>query len=214
MNANWLVTPFFFDERDERLKEAVPLPLSYTTNDSEGVVDRTPESLSKVHRPIADFVCSVVKQSRVPVSIAGDCAASLPVMAGLQRAGLEPILVWLDAHGDFNTLETSPSGFLGGMPLAMMVGRGDLLIAQKSGQTPVLEEDVWLIGARDLDPFEEVALGSSQINRRSLDSLDELVFDRQVYLHVDNDIIDAEDVPANNYPVPNAPVSLRPSKNA
>jgi arginase len=161
--------------------------------------------LAKAHRPIVDFVYSVVERGDLPVSIAGDCAASLPVLAGLQRAGMSPAIVWLDAHGDFNTLETSPSGFLGGMPLAMMVGRGDLSIARKSGQKPVPEEDVWLIDARDVDPLEEVALRSSRINRLQIDSLDELAFDRPVYLHIDNDIVDATDVPANNYPLSGGP---------
>ncbi|WP_166418731.1 arginase family protein [Cochlodiniinecator piscidefendens] len=205
MNLCCLVTPFFFDEHDPRLREAVPSHLSHATNEANSVVNRTPECLSRTHGPIADFVSATVKRGEIPMSIAGDCAASLPVVAGLQSAGIRPVLVWLDAHGDFNTPETSPSGFLGGMPLAMMVGRGDLSLAQTSGQTPVSEQDVWLVDARDLDPLEEVALGSSQINRISIEALSELVLDRPVYLHIDNDIIDAEEVPANNYPVPNGP---------
>ena len=162
-----------------------------------------------MHLPIAEFVVSAVKRKELPISIAGDCAASLPVMAGLQQAGLDPILVWLDAHGDFNTIETSPSGFLGGMPLAMMVGRGDLSIPRQSGQSPVSEEDVWLIDARDLDPLEEVALRKSRVHRMTLDALDDLTFERPVHLHIDNDIVDASEVPANNYPVANGPCLAR-----
>ena len=168
-------------------------------------MDRSASSLARVHCPIAEFVMSTAKQNELPVSIAGDCGASLPVMAGLQRAGLDPVLVWLDAHGDFNTIETSPSGFLGGMPLAMMVGRGDLSIPEKSGQSPVPEENVWLIGARDLDPLEEITLEKSHVHRMVLETLDHLTFDRPVYLHIDNDIVDAVDVPANNYPVAGGP---------
>jgi arginase len=59
------------------------------------------------------------------VSIAGDCVATMGVLAGLHDAGITPTLIWFDAHGDFNTWETTPSGFLGGMPLAMIVGRGE-----------------------------------------------------------------------------------------
>ena len=76
-------------------------------------------------------------------------------MAGLQAAGLSPVLVWLDGHGDFNIPETSPSGFLGGMPLAMMVGRGDPAFGRSVGLTPISEQDVWLVGARDIDPPEQ-----------------------------------------------------------
>ena len=205
MNAAWLVTPYFFDEYDSALRKAVPSSVPFEINDPGCVVDRSPASLARVHLPIAEFVESAVKRNELPISIAGDCGASLPVMAGLQRAGLDPVLVWLDAHGDFNTIETSPSGFLGGMPLAMMVGRGDLSIPKKSGQSPVSEEDVWLIDARDLDPLEEIALKESQIHRMALETLDSLKFDRPVYLHIDNDIVDAVDVPANNYPVAGGP---------
>ncbi len=60
---------------------------------------------------------------------AGDCVASLGVAAGLQRAGIEPSVAWLDAHGDFNTWETTPSGFMGGMPLAVLAGLGDQSIS-------------------------------------------------------------------------------------
>jgi len=205
MNDCWLVTPYFFDEHDPGLKDAVPPGVAYLENDPGGINGRSANSLARVHKPIAQFVEKTVRRNDLPISIAGDCGASLPVMAGLQKAGLDPVLVWLDAHGDFNTPQTSPSGFLGGMPLAMMVGRGDLSIPKKTGQTPVREDFVWLIDARDLDPLEEMALASSQVNRVKLDALSALIFERPVHLHIDNDIIDAEDVPANNYPVAGGP---------
>ncbi|MEE9333518.1 MAG: arginase family protein [Granulosicoccaceae bacterium] len=96
----------FFDDHDTALSGAVPPSASFKINDVGDVVDRSIPNLARVHRPIAEFVLSAVKQNEVPISIAGDCAASLPVMAGLQQAGLYPVLVWLDAHGDFNTVET------------------------------------------------------------------------------------------------------------
>ena len=205
MNPTWLVTPYFFDQHDAALKKAVPRSVSFTINDPGGITDRSAPALARLHRPIAEFVASAVEQSKLPISVAGDCGASLPVMAGLQRAGLDPVLVWLDAHGDFNTIETSPSGFLGGMPLAMMVGRGDMSIPEKSGLSPVAEKNVWLIGARDLDPLEALALDKSRIHRMALDGLADLKFDRRFYLHIDNDIVDAGEVPANNYPVAGGP---------
>lgn len=200
-----MVTPYFFDAQDPALTAAVPPGLDYRLNDPGAVADRSPPSLSRTHRPIAKFVQGCVRDALLPVSIAGDCAASLPVMAGLQGAGLDPVLVWLDAHGDFNTIETSPSGFLGGMPLAMMVGRGDLSLPAQVGQVPLREDRVWLLGARDLDPLEEVALNASQVTQRDWNALNDLVFDAPVHLHVDNDVVDASDVPANNYPVAGGP---------
>jgi arginase len=205
MTFRWLVTPYFFDDHDPALKAAVPMNHAFHENNPGDVKDRSARELARIHIPIAAFVAQSLQRKEIPVSIAGDCAATLPVMAGLQQSGLDPVLVWLDAHGDFNTIETSPSGFLGGMPLAMMVGRGDLTLARMSGLVPVDEASVWLIGARDLDPAEETALAMSQVNRRDLGVLERLKFDRPFYLHIDNDVIDARDVPANNYPVTGGP---------
>ncbi len=205
MENAWIVTPYFFDQHDAVLAQAVPATLPFHLNAPQAVTDRSPAALGRVHRPIAAFVRGAAGRGARPVSVAGDCGASLPVMAGLQQAGLAPVLVWLDAHGDFNTAETSPSGFLGGMPLAMMVGRGDLALARESGLIPVPEADVWLVDARDLDPLEAEAVAASDLNRCGLRDLAGLAFDRPVHLHIDNDVVDAREVPANNYPVPGGP---------
>ena len=93
--------------------------------------------MSQLHRPLADFIHKTIRQGDRPVSFAGDCCTTLGVVAGLQRADLNPTLIWLDAHGDFNTWETSPSGFLGGMPLAMMVGRGEQTMAETCRTIPL-----------------------------------------------------------------------------
>ena len=205
MNARWLVTPYFFDEYDPGLSGVVPDGANLRMNDPGEVHDRSPESLSRTHVPIASFVEQAVGAGELPVSVAGDCAASLPVMAGLQATGLSPVLIWLDGHGDFNIPETSPSGFLGGMPLAMMVGRGNQAFGKNVGLTPVPEQDVWLVGARDLDPPERENLRNSRVNRIDVSDLGQLRVDRPVYLHIDNDVIDASEVPANNYPVIGGP---------
>jgi arginase family enzyme len=84
------------------------------------------ERLAVIHRTLTGRVADSVNDGAVPVSIAGDCCAAIATLAGLQRGGVAPVIVWLDAHGDFNTPETTITGFLGGMPLAMITGRGDL----------------------------------------------------------------------------------------
>ena len=65
--------------------------------------------MATLHRPIRDFAQTAARDGNRIVSIAGDCCAAVPVMAGLQAAGGNPTFVWIDAHGDFNTPETSPS---------------------------------------------------------------------------------------------------------
>ena len=153
------------------------------------------------------FVAETARRGERPVSIAGDCCAAIPVLAGLKRAGLAPVLVWLDAHGDFNTPETTPSGFIGGMPLAMIAGRGDLTLALAAGLAPYAEADIILCDARDLDPGERAALqGSAVTHVRGVSRLLEVVpANRPVYVHFDPDIIDAADAPAQLYPVGGGP---------
>ena len=81
--------------------------------------------MSILHKEIAKHVSAALTGGSLPVSIAGDCCTAIGVMAGLQKARIQPLFIWFDAHGDFNTWETTPSGFLGGMPLAMIAGMGE-----------------------------------------------------------------------------------------
>ena len=115
------------------------------------------------------------------------------------------MLVWIDAHGDFNTPETSPSQFLGGMPLAMMVGRGPQWMCEAVGLRPFPEERVWLVDGRDLDPLERKALDESRVNRADVSGLDALGLSGPVYVHIDLDVINSDEAPGFNYPVPGGP---------
>ncbi len=123
------------------------------------------------------------------------------MLAGLQRVGLNPVLIWLDAHGDFNTWETTPSGFLGGMPLAMLVGRGEQTMTKAVGLRPIPEARVILTDGRDLDPGEKQALAQSGVHHIT-DSrllLNHPLVANPVYLHFDTDIVNPEDAPAMGY---------------
>ena len=110
---------------------------------------------------------------RAAGALGGDCCQPIAVMAGLARAGIRPMLLWLDAHGDFNTHETTISGFVGGMPLAMLTGRGrpDLLRAVEL--EPMPDRDVVLSDARNLDPREAELLAASAVTRVA--SIDEAI---------------------------------------
>ncbi len=99
--------------------------------------------------------------------LSGDCICSIGCIAGLERCGIRPQLLWFDAHGDFHTPETTISGHLGGMPLAMITGRGDLSLLEAVELTPLVDAHVYHIGATDLEPGENEALQSSGICRVS-----------------------------------------------
>lgn len=158
--------------------------------------------MSAVHARLADLVADAVGRGERPVSVVGDCCATLGVLAGLQRAGVDPVLLWLDAHSDFNTWETSPSGFLGGMPLAMLVGRGERTMAEAIDLEPIAERRVVLSDARDLDPGERDLLEGSRVlhldDPRVL--LVEDLPDGPLYVHLDPDVVDPEDAPGMGYP--------------
>ncbi len=165
--------------------------------------------MSAVHQSLAGWVEKTVGQGRRPVSIAGDCCTAIGVLAGLQRSGIDPALIWFDAHGDFNTPETTPSGFLGGMPLAMMVGRGDLTLPEAVGLVLLPENQVILTDARDLDPGEADALAQSEVTLLA-DPGDLLAYDLPdgpLYVHFDVDVVALEESPAQNYPAAGGPTA-------
>ncbi|MCK5313527.1 MAG: arginase family protein, partial [Anaerolineales bacterium] len=145
MNNRFILTPYFLDQ---------PMPGLEGVVDSELEVNQLHISeanaqnrMGVLYQPLADFVNKAISRGERPVSIAGDCCTSIGVIAGLQRAGTDPTLIWFDAHGDFNTWKTTPSGFLGGMPLAMLVGRGEQTILEAVNLEPIPESQIILTDA-------------------------------------------------------------------
>ena len=110
--------------------------------------------LAAIYRLVADAVAGAAERGVRPAVLSGDCSTALGTMAGLQRAGIDAGIVWLDAHGDVQTLETTASGYLPGMSLRFLVGYRPELIAVQLGLRPVPEHRVVLVDARDLDPPE------------------------------------------------------------
>jgi arginase len=155
---------------------------------------------------------------RFPVVLAGNCNhAALGTVPALSAAGHTPGVLWFDAHGDFNTPEGSRSGFFDGMALSVLTGNcWDFLAAGLTGFAPVPEDDVLLIGARDLDgPEEELLKGSrithvlvEEVRRRGVEEALGPGLERiaarteRLYLHVDLDVLDPVSLRANQFAVP------------
>lgn len=164
------------------------------------------ERLAPIHRAVADAVVQALDAGLRPTAVLGDCCQTIGVVAGLARKGLAPSLIWIDSHGDFNTWETTPSGFLGGMPLAMLTGRGDQRMLRALDLAPIVDDRVVLVGARDLDPGERVLVAQSGIREvLELETALAALPDGPLYLHFDTDVLDAHLAPAFLYPAPGGP---------
>ena len=127
--------------------------------DSDREDDRTAVNIGILGRSTADLVAAARGKGEQVFVVAGDDTASVGVVAGLQAAdGASRSLgiVWIDAHGDFNTPDTSYSGILAGMPLAVIAGLAGPRWREAAGlESPVPIERMLLVGARDLDKAEE-----------------------------------------------------------
>jgi arginase len=202
MKTKTILTPYFLDQPLSGLESI--LEPDWVINRENLPKTLTLARLSVLHESLARYVELAIATAEIPVSIAGDCCAAIGVLAGLNRAEIDPLLIWLDAHGDFNTWETSPSGFLGGMPLAMLAGLGEQALLEELELLPLSHDQIILTDARDLDPEEKGLVNGSGIlhleDPRSLLEID--LRTRPLWIHFDTDILDPEDVPAQNYPAP------------
>jgi arginase len=162
--------------------------------------------MTALYERVAAAVADSVRQGGRPTVVSGDCTTSLGTVCGLQRAGIDPAIVWFDAHGDVQTLETTASGYLGGIPLRILVGYRPELISTAIGLSPVAEQRVLLVDARDLDPPEQEYLARSAVRRCAVDEVSATVLpDGPLYLHLDLDVVDPDDVPGLLFPAPGGP---------
>jgi arginase len=140
---------------------------------------------------------------RVPVLLAGHCTVSLTTLPAVARRRPDAKVLWLDAHGDFNTPDTTPSGFLGGMCLAGACGRWDPGLGQEPAFPP---ERLVLCGVRELDGPERDALERSTATvigaaLETLVYLQNALDGAAVYVHLDLDVLDPAVMPAE-FPAP------------
>ena len=124
-----------------------------------------PNQVEVLCRILADKVKAILDAGCFPFIVGGDDSVLMGVIEGLRRSlGSKFGMVYMDAHGDFNTPETTPSGIIGGMDVAIVAGRGPKKLAAMFGHSPLLpEENIVLYGVRDLDPLEAIALAESKV---------------------------------------------------
>ncbi|MHB1193826.1 MAG: arginase family protein [Longimicrobiales bacterium] len=175
---------------------------------------------------LAEMVAENGRSGAVTVGLLANCTSILGVLGGLQHSG-EPGtirrvgLVYIDAHGDFNVPETTLSGMLGGMPVAVSAGMALHNLRRESGLDPgISTAGIVMAGVRDLDPLEADLVQAAGIRRLSSDELShrlDLVraeverlagMTDVIFVHVDMDVLDPAEVPGHSLAVPGGPTSL------
>ena len=173
----------------------------------------------------ADIVERNERDGYFTVGLLATCPSMPGLVAGLQRSGPthEPIrigMLWLDAHGDINTPETTRSGSLGGMPVAVATGRALHNMRRDAKlEVPLSDLHVVMGGVRLNDPLEQYIIDQSQIEQLTVDDLRTMSpavweqldrLDRisdKIYVHIDMDVLDPREVIGHGNKVPNGPSS-------
>lgn len=165
-------------------------------------------SAPRLYREVAERVAQAREKGRLPVVLSGNCnAAAVGSLAGIGEAGV----VWMDAHGDLNTPDTTPSGFFDGMAISVAMGRcWPTFTAKLPGFHPLDPRNLIHVGARDFDPPELDVIereGIARIPVGDLDRLDAALADLatrvdQVYVHMDLDVLDPSELRANLFATP------------
>jgi arginase len=164
-----------------------------------------------LNRQLAARVRAVTASGSFPLILTGNCISSVGALAGLDEEGLG--VLWFDAHGDFNTPETSTTGYLDGMSLAIAAGQcWRTLAATIPGFRPLPTDRVTIVGGRDFDPGERerfeaaggcladpMAIGHDERQAIPAGRRERV---RQLYVHLDLDVLDPAEGIANCFAAP------------
>lgn len=165
---------------------------------------------------VSDQVSEIIDKGDFPLVLGGDQSISIGTLAGLARKDTRRGIIWIDAHGDFNTPETTPSGSIHGMALAAILGYGDSHLTGLGGKAPkALEENSVLIGGRSFDINEVEKLRKSKVKIFTMKEVDEVGMRsvmqqaiqiasrgvKEVHLSFDIDALDPHEAPGTGTPV-------------
>ncbi|GAA5347086.1 arginase [Planifilum fimeticola] len=191
----------------------VPTPEAYQVVDPKL---KYLEEIASVCETLGKTVSEAVERGRFPLVLGGDHSIAIGTIAGAAKHRERLGLIWFDAHGDLNTGETTPSGNIHGMPLAVSLGYGHPALVNCLGFTPkVLPENVVLIGIRDLDEGERNLIRQLGIRVFTMHDIDRMgmgaVMEEAlsivtrgtdgVHLSLDLDGLDPKDAPGVGTPV-------------
>ena len=210
------------------LEERLQL-LGFTVTDHGNVATTLPEGASvgderarylpeilETCAQVAELVRTTVGAASRPLVLGGDHSVALGTLAGLATAhGSAGGAIWIDAHGDLNTPETSPSGNVHGMPLAAAAGLAGSWFEHPQLQLPAVDPSrIAIVGARSLDPAERVVVREAGIRVFTMSEIDRIGIERTmheaidrvagagfVHVSLDLDVLDPEVAPGVGTPV-------------
>lgn len=164
----------------------------------------------EIYRLLARRVAEARENGRFPLVLSGNCGATIGAIAGAERLGV----IWFDAHGDFNTPETTTSGFLDGMGLAIAAGLcWKYLASSIPNFSPLAGKDILHVGGRDFDVEERnlfkqagatvvdaAAINQTDVREALSSPIQNLLLNVEtVHLHIDLDVHNPKEAPANEY---------------
>jgi arginase len=133
------------------------------------------ETIKEVSEELAELVYEAMKDDFIPIILGGDHSASIGSIAGASKRADKLGVIWLDFHPDANTPETSPSGNIHGMPVAISLGYGYPELVNCAGFKPkILPENICIIGAKDIDEEEKTLLDDLGVKMYTLLDIDRL----------------------------------------
>ncbi len=161
--------------------------LGYSVNDIGNIVVPQPESqptgdphvkylepIVRVSEELANAVTAALQDEEFPLVLGGDHSIALGSITGVARVHRDVGVIWVDAHGDFNTHETTPSGNIHGMILGALAGLGHPRLTGVGGWSPKIHpQSIAIVGARDLDPKEQELLRQQAVHVFTMTDIDQ-----------------------------------------
>lgn len=202
-------------EVDDAGNIEVPVPESRDMNGQNPHLKYLKE-IKQVSEDLADAVNKAREEGAFPLILGGDHSIAIGSVAGAAQSNRNMGILWFDAHGDFNTAQTTPTGNIHGMPLAVSVGVGEEGLIRCAGFTPkVKDSNVVIVGVRALDDGEKRRLHESQMKVFTMADIDELGIKEVmrlainhltkhasgVHLSFDMDVLDPVEAPGVGTPV-------------
>lgn len=173
--------------------------------------------VAEVNEKLCEEVSSAMSEGKFPLVIGGDHSIAIGTISGVLQHKKNLGVIWFDAHGDINTPQTSPSGNIHGMPIAVLLGMGDESLTSIGGKDAVLKkENIVYIGSRDLDAGERTALKSLGIKVFTMHEIDDMGIKNVmteairiagegtdgIHVSFDLDVLDPEVAPGTGTKVP------------